>query len=116
MALYLVVWHRLDKRTPRPFENDWLDNERLKSIRTTPKIGELCDEAKRRKHIVCIHRCFCRDPYSKSLICCSAQIADVTFNNGETEVLFQNQNIVNVRPLKRPDPGQCYYNNDPPAL
>jgi hypothetical protein len=56
MALYLVVWHRLDKRTPRPFENDWLDNEILKSIRTTPKIGELCDEAKRQKHIV-YHYC-----------------------------------------------------------
>jgi len=114
MALYLVVWHRLDKRTPRPFENDWLDNELLKSIRTTPKIGELCDEAMRQKHIVYIHRCFCRDPYSRSLICCSAQIADVTVNNGETEVLFQNQKIVNVRPLKRPVRGQNFYHAPAP--
>jgi hypothetical protein len=109
MALYLVVWHRLDQRIPRPFEDDWLDNELLKSIRTTPKIGELCDEAKRQKHIVYIHRCGCLNPYSRPMICSSAQIADVTVTNGETKVLFHNQEIVNVRPLKRPVQGQSFY-------
>ncbi len=49
------------------------------------------------------------NPYSKPVICCSAQIADVTVNSGETEVLFQNQKIVNVRPLKRPVRGQSFY-------
>jgi hypothetical protein len=114
MALYLVVWHRLDKRIPRPFENDWLDDELLKSIRTTPKIGEFCDKANRQKHIVYIHRCFCRDPYSRSLICCSVRVAKVTIQDGQTEVQFEDQIVVKSRPTVRPEQGDKYYFAPPP--
>jgi hypothetical protein len=114
MALFLVIRHPLDKRIPRPFENEWLDNGLLKSITTTPKIGELCDEVKRQNNIVYIHRCFCRDPYSKAMICCSAKIANVIVNKGKTEVLFENQKILNVRPLKRPPRGQSCYQEPAP--
>jgi hypothetical protein len=68
-----------------------------------------------RKSLVHIHRCGCRNPYSKPVICCSAQIADVTVNGGETEVLFQKQKIVNGRPLKRPVRGQSFYHAPAPG-
>ena len=97
-------------RSP-PFENDWFDNdnERLKAIKTTLEIGELCKEASERKQAVYIHRCGCRDPYSRPMICCLAHVAKVTISNGETEVQFQNQRTLNILPVKRPVRGQSFY-------
>ena len=115
MVLYLIVRHRLDKRKP-PFKNDWLenDNERLKAIKTTLEIGELCKEANERKHLVYIHRCGCRNPYSRPMICCSAHVAKVTVSKGETEVQFKNQKIVNIPAVKRPVRGQSFYHAPAP--
>jgi hypothetical protein len=115
MALYLIVRHRLDKRKP-PFENDWFDNDndRLMAIKTTPEIGELCGDAKKQRHLVYIHRCGCGDPHSRPMICSSAHIAKVTVSDGKTEVQFQGQKTINIRPVVRPVRGQSFYHA--PAL
>jgi hypothetical protein len=110
MALYLVVRHRQNPN--QPFHNIWLDDELLKSIQTTPEIGEFCSKAKVQNHLVYIHRCGYED-YSP-VICCSAHVGDVAEIGGWIIVEFRDQTRLNITP---PEPplvrGQNSYESPP---
>jgi hypothetical protein len=116
MALYLVVRHRLAE--PSFKNNKWQDESDalLMSINTTQEIGEFCSEAQKQKQRVYIHRCGFPKLDIKPLICCSVSIAKVTIRNRQTEVQFEDQTQLNIKPRTPPPPvqHQNYYFAPPP--
>jgi hypothetical protein len=104
-ALYLVVRHRQNPQ--QPFQNIWLDDERLASIQTTLEISELCKKEKDLNQQVYIHRCGYEN--HSPIICCSAHVADVAEIGGWNIVEFEDQTLLNSMPTVQPIRHQNYY-------
>jgi len=114
MSLYLVVRHRLAK--PQSFKNVWQNESDalLMSIETTPEVGKFCSEAQKRKQRVYVHRCGCPSLGIRPMICCSVRVAKVIIDDGQTNVQFEDQRVINSRPAVRPVRRQNNYFAPPP--
>ena len=59
-ALYLILRHRDDKTRKyrrAQYRNHWIDDERVKSISTTPHVANECRKEREKQEIVYVHRC-----------------------------------------------------------
>jgi hypothetical protein len=104
--LHLVVYHR-NHPTP-PWRNDWLDDDRVKTIPTTPAVGRLCEAAKRRGERVRFHRC----GYGtfRPLVCAEAQVASVQFVDRELCLVhFEEHTVLHETPPVSPPQGTKWY-------
>lgn len=107
MSFYIVVRHRYN---PVPaWKNEWLDDNRLKSITTTRLIAEKCLELKESGEPVRVHRT--QFGARRSSICCECKVSRVSIAaDGETAtVAFEEWKVLNLAPLRSPARGQSCY-------
>src|SRR5437879_2791155 len=89
MALYLVVHHRRDEK--QPWQNAWLDDDRLQAISTTAQIGRLCAAAQQNHESLFVHRCGWSG--IAPLICCGVRVARVSQLPGGSSLVEFDQAI-----------------------
>ncbi|MDD5138636.1 MAG: hypothetical protein PHY43_00065 [Verrucomicrobiales bacterium] len=106
MAVYVVVHHNRD--TNQPWQNSWLDDDRLEAIQTTRKIGELCLNAQRAKESVFVHRCAWGE--FAPVVCCSVSVVQVSQIDQSTMLAtFSDQQLLHAEPPITAVPGQNFY-------
>ena len=95
MSLYVVLHHMDDKE--QPWINAWLDESTIHVIQTTKQIGEKCGKIKAIGGRVFVHRC--RYGENPPVICCSANIAEISAIDDSTVlVTFSNPIPMNEGP------------------
>jgi hypothetical protein len=106
IKLYLVVQHPKDPSQPQI--NQWIDDERLGAIKTTPEIAELCKAAKSLGDSVLVHRCAWGS--AAHTIICSVRVLRVYVVDRSTALVrFTDARPLNLTPPRLPAPGQNFY-------
>ncbi len=106
MGLYLVVHHRLDPN--QSWSNEWIDDQRLQTILTTPEVGELCARAQQHGQEVFVHRCEWGGV--PPTVCCKVKVASVKLVDERNRMVsFSDILTMNQPPPGRPMRGQNSY-------
>ena len=106
MKLYIVVHHQQDPS--QPWNNSWIDEERLSAIQTTTAIGNLCKAARSLGDSVFVHRCAWGG--AAHTICCSVRVLRVDAVDRSTALVrFTDARVLNLTPPFSPVPGQNFY-------
>jgi hypothetical protein len=115
-VLHIVVRHRSN---PNPkFPNQWLDDDRIRSIVTFKEIADLCSPLVASTSVVRIHRTgvgWDGVSYEQpAAICCEATVQAVRRHpawplGADFEVEFTHVSPLRLTPTFRPDPKQSWY-------
>ena len=110
MALYIVVHHNRDAH--QPWQNSWLDDDRLEAIQTTREIGRLCETAAIHSEEVFVHRCAWGE--TQPTICCSLRVDSVDLIDKKASLVkFRDFVILGNQPPLSPSRGQNFYKFGP---
>ncbi|MGB7760117.1 MAG: pentapeptide repeat-containing protein [Bryobacteraceae bacterium] len=104
-VLHIIVRHRSN---PHPaYPNQWLDDDRIRSIVTYKEIADLCAPMVATASVVRIHR---TGAYGEPpVICCEATVEAVRPWSTQFEVEFTDVHTLNVVPAVRPDGKKSWY-------
>lgn len=109
MALFLVVHHQRD--VSQPWQNVWLDDNRLKCIMTTTEIGRRCKSAKKIGERVFVHRCGWDS--MEPTVCCSVLVSRAENLGSDYLVEFSEPLVLDHPPPVQPGRGQNFYEAEP---
>jgi hypothetical protein len=104
-ALHIIVRHRSN---PHPaYPNQWLDDDRIRSIVTYKEIADLCAPLIATAAPVRIHRA---GSYGQPpVVCCEGTVQAVRPRGDLFEVEFTNARALHVTPTIRPDGKKSWY-------
>jgi hypothetical protein len=107
-SLYIVLRHR-GNRHENWKDNDWADDDHIRSITTTPKVAAQCQEA----DIVYVHRCGWKNILPS--ICCVAKVERIAGSKKKPQVFFKDVRTVGLPTEKRPYGRMNSYHHPVPA-
>jgi hypothetical protein len=100
-VLHIIVRHRCN---PHPaYPNQWLDDDRIRSIVTYKEIADLCAPLTATAALVRIHRAGSYD--QPPVVCCEGIVKAVRPRDNLFEVEFTNTRALHVTPTIRTDAG-----------
>jgi len=104
-VLHIIVRHRSN---PHPaYPNQWLDDDRIRSIVTYKEIADLCTPLLASASAVRIHRTGSDD--RPPAVCCEATVQAVRPLGTLFEVEFSNVHALHLVPTMRPDGKKSWY-------
>jgi hypothetical protein len=108
-VLYIVLHHRNNPHNKWK-DNQWLDDDRVASITTTPEVAEQCKQ----QGIAYVHRCGWKERRIKPTISCSAMVKSVSGSPDSPIVHFKDTKAIR-KPVKRRlfGPTNSYYDVAP---
>ena len=105
MRLYLVLHHRRDP--DQPWSNDWIDDDRIRAITTTARVGNFCEQEKQQGRAVFVHRCAYGG--TAAVISCAAEVDRVDKIGDGALVTFVNPAQMTAAPPGFPPQGTRMY-------
>lgn len=105
-SLYIVVHHQRDYQN---WDNNWADDDCIRSITTTAEVAEACRSA----GTVYVHRCGWK--HIKPSICCAATVDRVSESGSQWLVTFKRAEPIGVKPEKRLFGGMRLYHGPAPS-